>query len=105
MAKRKILAIIIALAVVLSVSLCACSSEIKTTESDDANDISYSEKITVSSGGSYYLFRTASPENYVDFLENLDKEKYEIIDITIQAATYHRDDCFLITYTEKTEAQ
>lgn len=97
MAKRKVLVIIIAL--VLSVSLCAFSSGKETSE---VKNVPYSKAITVSSGGTYFFFRSDSQKEYVDFLESLDKEKYEIVDITIQATTYYRNDCFMITYSEKT---
>lgn len=99
MTKRKILAMIIAL--VMCVSLCACSSEEKTNNSGGVGNASHSDEITVSSEGSYFFFRTDSQNKYIDFLESLEKRKYEILDITILPTTYCRDDCFMITYTER----
>ena len=98
MTKRKFLAIIIALVTCASL-LCACSSN----QSVDEGQPSYSNEITVSAEGSYFLFRTDSEKKYVDFLESLDRETYEIVDITIQATTYYRNDCFMVTYTKKAQ--
>lgn len=35
------------------------------------------------SGGRYYLFTTISQQEYLNFLENFDETKYEIVDISI----------------------
>lgn len=35
--------------------------------------------------GTYYLFSTHSEETYITFLNNLDEEVYEIIDIDIES--------------------
>lgn len=139
MTTRKILAMIIAL--VMSVSLCACAegtadggsasaksddTEI-TSESDNmdvilddtssdgrTNYYRYSTKnfsyyeysITTSSEGTYFLFKTSYEPAYVDFLESLDKDKYEIIDISVQGQTFKTSDSYMITYTKKSnEAQ
>lgn len=45
--------------------------------------------------GIYYLFSTNSKETYVEFLDSLDVEVYEIIDIDIESFGY------FITYTNK----
>ena len=135
---RKILAMIIAL--VMSVSLCACtectadggstSAKSDDTEitsksdnmdvilydtSDDgrtnyykysSSDYYYEYSITTSSEGTYFFFSTNYEDAYVEFLERLDKDKYEIIDISVQGWTIKSDAVFMITYTKKpNEAQ
>lgn len=109
MTKRKILAISIAL--ILGVSLGACSSanESKEKKAVYPNRITkpkegkgeYTDLITESEGGTYFFFYSNSPKEYVDFLESLDKDKYEIVDITVQGFTYKNEDCYMITYKKK----
>ncbi len=148
MTTRKILAMIIAL--VMSVSLCACaegtadrggtstkSDDTATTsaKSDDTKIVSSYKKndgrttlyenhngggyssyyITTSSKGTYFLFYTYYETEYVDFLESLDKDKYEIINISVQSPTIEYNSSYFqstsynvykITYTKKSnEAQ
>lgn len=100
MKRWKVLAIIIALVTGVTL-LCACSSN-QSNQSTDEGQPSYSREITISAEGSYFLYRTDSGKEYVDFLESLDKEMYEIVNITIQPTTYYREDCFMITYTKRT---
>ena len=136
---RKILAMIIAL--VMSVSLCACaegtadrggstSAKSDDTEitsksdnmdvildhtSDDgrtnyykysSSDYYYEYSITTSSEGTYFFFSTRTEKAYVEFLESFDKDKYEIIDRSVQAPTFKVDAFYMITYTKKpNEAQ
>lgn len=138
MTTRKILAMIIAL--VMSVSLCACaectadrgstsakSDDTEITSKSDNMDVilydtsrdgrtncyeystenyDYMYSITTSSEGTYFFFSTKSEDAYVEFLERLDKDKYEIIDISVQAPTFKVDAFYMITYTKKpNEAQ
>lgn len=135
---RKILAMIIAL--VMSVSLCACAEctadgGSTSAKSDDTEIISKSDNmdvilydtsrdgrtncykystenydyrysITTSSEGTYFFFSTKSEDAYVEFLERFDKDKYEIIDISVQGQTFRSCAVFMITYTKKpNEAQ
>lgn len=135
---RKILAMIIAL--VMSVSLCACaectadrgstsakSDDTEITSKSDNMDVilydtsrdgrtncyeystenyDYMYSITTSSEGTYFFFSTKSEDAYVEFLERLDKDKYEIIDISVQGPTFETNAFFMITYTKKpNEAQ
>ena len=135
---RKILAMIIAL--VMSVSLCACAEctadgGSTSAKSDDTEIISKSDNmdvilydtsrdgrtnyyeystenydymysITTSSEGTYFFFSTKSEDAYVEFLERFDKDKYEIIDISVQGPTFKVDAFYMITYTKKpNEAQ
>ena len=138
MTTRKILAMIIAL--VMSVSLCACtegtadrgstsakSDDTEITSKSDNMDVilydtsrdgrtncykystenyDYRYSITTSSEGTYFFFSTKSEDAYVEFLERFDKDKYEIIDISVQGPTFESDAFFMITYTKKpNEAQ
>ena len=138
MTTRKILAMIIAL--VMSVSLCACAEctadgGSTSAKSDDTEIISKSDNmdvilydtsrdgrtnyyeystenydymysITTSSEGTYFFFSTKSEDAYVEFLERFDKDKYEIIDISVQGPTFKVDAFYMITYTKKpNEAQ
>lgn len=135
---RKILAMIIAL--VMSVSLCACaectadrgstsakSDDTEITSKSDNMDVilydtsrdgrtnyyeystenyDYMYSITTSSEGTYFFFSTKSEDAYVEFLERFDKDKYEIIDISVQGQTFRSCAVFMITYTKKpNEAQ
>ncbi len=135
---RKILAMIIAL--VMSVSLCACaectadrgstsakSDDTEITSKSDNMDVilydtsrdgrtnyyeystenyDYMYSITTSSEGTYFFFSTKSEDAYVEFLERFDKDKYEIIDISVQGPTFETHAVFMITYTKKpNEAQ
>ena len=135
---RKILAMIIAL--VMSVSLCACaectadggstsakSDDTEITSKSDNMDVIlydtsrdgrtncyeystendyYRYSITTSSEGTYFFFSTKSEDAYVEFLERFDKDKYEIIDISVQGPTFKVDAFYMITYTKKpNEAQ
>lgn len=138
MTTRKILAMIIAL--VMSVSLCACaectadggstsakSDDTEITSKSDNMDVilydtsrdgrtncyeystenyDYMYSITTSSEGTYFFFSTKSEDAYVEFLERFDKDKYEIIDISVQGPTFETHAVFMITYTKKpNEAQ
>lgn len=138
MTTRKILAMIIAL--VMSVSLCACaectadggstsakSDDTEITSKSDNMDVilydtsrdgrtncykystenyDYRYSITTSSEGTYFFFSTKSEDAYVEFLERFDKDKYEIIDISVQGQTFRSCAVFMITYTKKpNEAQ
>ena len=138
MTTRKILAMIIAL--VMSVSLCACaectadrgstsakSDDTEITSKSDNMDVilydtsrdgrtncykystenyDYRYSITTSSEGTYFFFSTKSEYAYVEFLERFDKDKYEIIDISVQGPTFETNAFFMITYTKKpNEAQ
>lgn len=133
MTTRKILAMIIAL--VMSVSLCACaectadggstlakSDDTEITSKSDNMDVilydtsrdgrtnyyeystenyDYMYSITTSSEGTYFFFSTKSEDAYVEFLERLDKDKYEIIDISVQGESFKSYASYMITYTKK----
>ncbi len=74
--KKRFITLLLAIVMVatLSVVFTGCSEEgpekIVTSEKD------------VSVVGSYSLFRTTDVQEYLNFLENLDETKYEIVDIS-----------------------
>ena len=70
------------------------------------SDYYYEYSITTSSEGTYFFFSTKSEKAYVEFLERLDKDKYEIIDISVQGESFKSYAYYMITYTKKpNEAQ
>lgn len=54
--------------VVLCLTLCSCEGTVQTEE-------------TTTAKGNYELYYTASNEDYLKFINNLDEEKYTITDI------------------------
>ena len=71
-----------------------------------SSDYYYEYSITTSSEGTYFFFRTKDEDAYVEFLERLDKDKYEIIDISVQGESFKSYAYYMITYTKKSnEAQ
>lgn len=95
--KRKILLICFLLTMVVCTGF-ACSKEDTEEEEPEKLETVYEENITVSEGGTYFLFSTRSGQEYVDFLEMLDQEKYAIVDMTVQGPSYHTKTFFAVTY-------
>ena len=54
--------------------------------------------------GEYYLFETTKPEEYLEFLEKFDEEKYEIVDISTSLNVYldGSDEFYMVTYKKIT---
>ena len=54
--------------------------------------------------GEYYLFETTKPEEYLEFLEKLDEEEYEIIDISTSLKVHidGSDEFYMVTYKKIT---
>ncbi len=54
--------------------------------------------------GEYYLFETTKPEEYLEFLEKLDEEEYEIIDISTSLKVHidGSDEFYIVTYKKIT---
>lgn len=54
--------------------------------------------------GKYYLFETTKPEEYLEFLEEFDQEKYKIVDISTSSHVYFRgsDEFYMVTYKKIT---
>lgn len=62
----------------------------KKTDTDTSETTSYK----------YYLYKTRSQQEYINFYSSFDFEKYEIIDISARLRTYHYDESYVITYRE-----
>ena len=80
---------------VLIVVLCSgCSSR--------KSEIIQSESV-IESPGNYYLFRTEYEQEYFKFLENFDKNKYEIVDISTSMCTsaHGSGEFYIVTYKSK----
>ena len=78
--------------IVFVLLLLGCGSDSRSTE------IGTGSSQTV---GSYSLFQTDDADEYLNFLENLDKDQYEIVSIsTLFRKTWisSTDDYYLITY-------
>lgn len=128
MTKRKKHLTIVSL-IVLSVFLCACGekknagiedstenlTEITTETVEvpkevrkpgvkvqyDGFEIGEHCSIFVSDEGTVFLLKTNWEKEYVNFLESLDMEKYQIIDITPQPQGYRTSQQFVVTFTKK----
>ena len=56
--------------------------------------------------GSYSIFRTTEVEKYLNFLENFDETKYEIVDISTSMegiSFYGSDEFYMVTYKKIAE--
>ncbi len=101
--KKRVVILLIALVTIIS--LFGCSSTIEpinkevTVETEDLDEATtYTEYgDNVVSKGNYFLFGSISTQTYIDFLDDLDENIYEIIDIDIcQYETYLFK--FFVTY-------
>lgn len=54
--------------------------------------------------GEYYLFETTKSQEYLEFLEKLDEEEYEIIDISTSLKVHidGSDEFYMVTYKKIT---
>lgn len=50
--------------------------------------------------GSYFLFKTRKVQEYLNFLEDFDETKYEIVDIStsMTVSGYGSDEFYMVTY-------
>ena len=92
--KRKIICFLLIM-IVVGAGCFACSKE---DEEPETIETVYERNITVSEDGTYFLFYTNLEQEYVDFLEMMDQEKYVIEDITVQGPSYHSTSFFAVTY-------
>lgn len=91
--KKRIIALFFSMLLVIALSS-GCSSE-----SSEKSEIIQSNKVQ-ESVGSYYLFRTQDVQEYLNFLENFDETKYEIVDIStsLKVGSYGSSEFYMITY-------
>lgn len=54
--------------------------------------------------GEYYLFETTKQEEYLEFLDKFDEEKYKIVSISTSSQVYFRgsDEFYMVTYKKIT---
>lgn len=96
---------IAAIALLLSVlviifSGCEGASSSKTTQSIIAEV--QKEPVTEAVYGNYFLFETTDKQEYLNFLEKFDVQKYEIIDIsTSMYRTQLSSEFYMVTYKVK----
>lgn len=93
--KRKI--VVCFLVIIMVCTGFACSKEDAKEEPETIETV-YEQNITASEDGTYFLFYTNLEQEYVDFLEMMDQEKYVIEDITVQGPSYHAKSYFAVTY-------
>jgi len=69
------------------------------TEEKNTSEIIHSEKVQETSGN-YYLFQTKYVQEYLNFLENFDETKYEIVDIStsLHLSPKGSNEFYMITY-------
>ena len=98
MTKKRFITLFVAIVMVATL-LTGCGAEITETV-----DTITSTKIEV---GSYVLFRTRDVQEYLNFLENLDENNYEIIDISAsmeQISNYTgNSEFYMVTYKKIAE--
>lgn len=91
--KKRIIALVGAI-LMLTMVLCACeSTEIINSQTSENNE------------GNYWLFKTCSEKEYLNFLETFDETKYEIVDISINDGYYASDEYYFVTYKTTQESE
>lgn len=88
MKKRIVLGL--ATLVMIATLLTGCGNSTETIQSKSTQ--------TVESAGNYFLFQTHDVDEYLSFLENFDKSKYEIIDISTQMSGVYTTEFYMVTY-------
>ena len=88
--------LLIIIPIILSISSESKTNLIKTTTEFGNGEI-------ISQKGEYSLFRTNSIQEYLNFLDNFDDDKFEIVDIS---TSYHvlsdgSDEFYMVTYKAK----
>ena len=75
-----------------------------TTKARCSNIVSKTSKPSTQNYGEYYLFETTKAQEYLEFLETLNKEEYEIVDISTSLNVYLRgsDEFYMVTYKKIT---
>ena len=86
MTKRKVIALF--LLIVLVVVLFTGCNKTETITSEKTPTVI----------GSYAVFQTDEVQEYLDFLENFDETKYEIIDISTSMGGAYTAEFYMITY-------
>lgn len=86
--------IVLLIALITIIMLCGCETTM-TTQS--IRQEIQKEPVTEVVYGNYFLFETQNKQEYLNFLEDLDETKYEIVDISVNSYyTY-----YYVTYKVK----
>ena len=95
--KLRIVALI-SMLILIVVLFSGCSSEKSETIQSESVVETHIE-----SAGNYYLFRTQYVQEYFNFLENFDENKYEIVDIStsMNSGGYGSGEFYIVTYKVK----
>lgn len=92
--KRFVLAIIL---VSMVITFSACGS-IKNEEISESK----TESIQSTNGSKYFVFKSDKEAEYIEFLNNFDENKFEIVHIsTFLRPSSYLDDYYMITYKIK----
>ena len=91
MTKKRVITLL--LAIVMIAMLFAGCSEAETSETITSTKAEIAE-------GSYLLFDTTDVQEYLDFMENFDESKYEIVDISNgkYGLSYSCFNYYIVTY-------
>ena len=97
--KRRIIVLLITLITI--VTLCGC--EVKTTTTQSIVGEVQKEPTTEAIYGNYFLFETVDKQEYLNFLEDFDETKYEIVNISTSKSVggYGSDEFYMVTYKVK----
>ena len=79
--KKRFIALFVAMLMVVTLFTACGSSEAETAETEIIRNET-TQVVVSESVGSYCLFRTKDVQEYLNFLENFDETKYEIVDIS-----------------------
>ena len=88
MTKKRVITLLLAI-VKIATLFTGCSGETSETIT--------SEK-TATVVGSYAVFQTEWVQEYLDFLENFDETKYEIVDISASPGGVYTAEFYMVTY-------
>lgn len=90
--KKRIIALLITLITIIT--LCGCETS---TITQNVREEIQKEPVTEVVYGNYFLFETRDEQEYLNFLEDLDETKYEIVDISVNGHYVYYD----VTYKVK----
>lgn len=88
--KKRFITLLMALLVVVSMLTACKPKKTETIYSQNTNEVR----------GSYILFQTEDAQIYLNFLEEFDEEKYEIVDIStsMYVGTNQSAEFYMVTY-------
>lgn len=90
--KKRIIALLIVFITIIT--LCGCETS---TITQNVREEIQKEPVTEVVYGNYFLFETRDEQEYLNFLEDLDEAKYEIVDISVNSYSVY----YYVTYKVK----